>query len=411
MPNSHDVARLKVIDALRRLGPVSRQGLVVATGLSRATLVKLLPDMVDGGPIIEEPGDGAPRPGRTGRRPATLRLNPQSGAVMCISFRAETVDVGVADMAADLVHVQSQPLNTPFVTLGEAFDCAAALTQEVIAASGIDRSRLLAVGLSIPAPIDRRTGAIASSGILRGWNSGIPAEEMHSRLLLPVLVDNDANLAALAELRFGAGRGRDDFIYVLASGGIGSALVLNGRLYPGATGLAGELAHTVIDPDGPVCRCGNRGCLSAAYDVRAQLSLLHPVVDDSVGVDGIVRLVRERDRATLGVVRDAGAAIGRILAGFCNELNPSAIVLGGEFASPGMPLIDAVRQALDRYALPAIADEIELVRGSLGDRAELAGAAAMVIEDLEQVPSSRLMAFRQPGAERGWVLDGSSAVA
>ncbi len=341
----------------------------------------------------------APREsGRIGRRPATLTLNPAAGVIVSVSFRAEFVDVGLADMAANFHAFRSEVMNVPFTRPSVAFDQAAALIEEVVGGSDWDRSRLLAVGLSVPAPIDRRTGMIASTGILRGWDTTNPAEEMHSRWPLPVLVDNDANLAALAELRFGAGRGRDDFIYVLASGGIGSALVLNGRLYRGASGIAGELAHTVIDPDGPVCRCGNRGCLSAAYDVKAQLSLLRPVIDDSVGLEGIVGLLRDRDRATLGVVRDAGTAIGRILAGLCNELNPSAIVFGGELANVDTPLIDAVRQAIDRFALPAIADAVELVPGSLGKRAEALGAAAMVIESLDQVPSSRLLTYRQPPA-------------
>jgi predicted NBD/HSP70 family sugar kinase len=131
------------------------------------------------------------------------------------------------------------------------------------------------------------------------------------------------------------------------------------------------------------------------YDVRAQLALLRPVKGESVGIDDIVRLVRERDRATLGVVRDAGAAIGRVLAGYCNELNPSAIIFGGELAGPESPLLDAVRQAIDRFALSAIADEVELVRGALGPTAELIGAAAMVIESLDEVPSSRLVALHR----------------
>ena len=281
-------------------------------------------------------------------------------------------------------------MNTPFISTAEAFDRAAALITETIVASGTDQATLLAVGLSVPAPIDRRTMAVVLTGIMRRWNATNPAEELRARVSLPVLVDNDANLAALAELRFGAGRGRDDFIYVLSAGGIGSALVLNGRLYRGATGIAGELAHTVTDPNGPLCRCGNRGCLEAAYDVRAHLALLRPVMGDSIGIEDIVRLVHERDRATIGVVRDAGVAIGRVLAGYCNELNPSAIIFGGELAGPESPLLDGVQQAIDRFALSAIADEVELVRGTLGETAELIGAAAMVIESLDQVPSSRL---------------------
>lgn len=393
--------RNQVIDALRRLGPSSRQDLVAATGISRATLVKQLPDLLDSGLVVETATDGPKRAGRTGRRPGTLAVNPAAGSIVCVAFRGESIEVGIANMAAELEFVVRQPMNTPFTSTTEAFDRAAAMVDETITASGVDRASLLAIGLSVPAPIDRRTMAVTTKGILRNWNASNPAEEMRTRVPLPVLVDNDANLAALAELRFGAGRGRDDFIYVLVAGGIGSALVLNGRLYRGATGLAGELAHTVTDPNGPLCRCGNRGCLDVSYDVRAQLAVLRPVIGESIGIDDIVRLLVERDRATLGVVRDAGVAIGRVLAGYCNELNPSAMIFGGPLASAESPLLEGVRQAIDRFALSAIADQVELVRGAFGPTGELIGVALMVSESLDQVPSSRLVGVPRPGGSIG----------
>lgn len=400
--------RTQVIDALRRLGSASRQELVVATGISRATLVKLLPDLLESGLVVETATGGPQRAGRTGRRPGALAVNPQAGAIVCVAFRGESIEVGIANMAAELEFVARQPMNTPFTSTTEAFDRAAAMVDETITASGVDRARLLAVGLSVPAPIDRRTGAVTTKGILRNWNATSPADEMRARVPLPVLVDNDANLAALAELRFGAGRGCDDFIYVLVAGGIGSALVLNGRLYRGATGLAGELAHTVTDPNGPLCRCGNRGCLDVSYDVRGQLAVLRPVIGEAIGIDDIVRLLHERDRATLGVVRDAGVAIGRVLAGYCNELNPSAMIFGGPLASPESPLLEGVRQAIDRFALNAIADQVELIRGSFGPTGELIGVALMVAGSLDVVPSSRIVELHRAAGRRSDSQDASA---
>jgi predicted NBD/HSP70 family sugar kinase len=387
-------SRTQVVDALRRLGPSSRQELVAATGTSRATLVKLLPELLASGLVVETATDRNERSNRIGRRPGSLALNPAAGAIVCVALRGESIDVGIADMAARLLYVEQRPADTRFIPTADAFDWAAARIDETIAASGVDRANLVAVGLSVPAPIDRRTRTVVATAVMRNWKSTDPVEELRARLRLPILIENDANLAALAELRYGAGRKREDFIYVLPSAGIGSALVLNGRLYRGATGIAGEIAHTVVDPTGALCSCGNRGCLEVTYDLRAQLALLRPIIGDSIGIEDIVRLVRERDRATFGVVRDAGTAIGRVLAGYCNELNPSAIIFGGELAGPESPLLDGVRQAIDRFALSAIADEVELVRGTLGPTAELTGAAAMVIENLDAVPSSRLLGFR-----------------
>jgi predicted NBD/HSP70 family sugar kinase len=391
MADQRETNRELVIDALRRLGRGSRQDLVLETGMSRATLVKLLPDLIDSGLVIEDSGERTVRAGRTGRRPATLSVDPASGAIVCVALRGESIEIGIADMSARLLFVERHPADTRFMPTAEAFDWAAARITEAIDGSGVDQAVLLAVGLSVPAPIDRRTSAVVATGVMRNWKTADPVAELHARVPLPILVENDANLAALAELRFGAGRGRDDFIYVLPSAGIGSALVLNGRLYRGATGIAGEIAHTVVDPAGALCSCGNRGCLEVTYDLRAQLALLRPVIGDSIGIEDVVRLVHERDRATMGVIRDAGSAIGRVLAGYCNELNPSAIIFGGEIAGPESPLLDGVRQAIDRFSLSAIADEVELVRGTLGEAAELIGAASMVIENLDEVPSSRLV--------------------
>jgi predicted NBD/HSP70 family sugar kinase len=395
MTDQRAISRGLVVDALRRLGRGSRQDLVLETGMSRATLVKLLPDLIDSGLVVEDSGDRTLRAGRTGRRPATLSLDPEAGAIVCVALRGESIEVAIADMAARLLFVERQPADTRSIPTAEAFDWAAARISEAIAASGVDEAKLLAIGLSVPAPIDRRSMAVVATGVMRNWKTADPVGELRARLPLPILVENDANLAALGELRFGAGRGRDDFIYVLPSAGIGSALVLNGRLYRGATGIAGEIAHTVVDPAGALCSCGNRGCLEVTYDLRAQLALLRPLIGDSIGIEDVVRLVHERDRATMGVIRDAGSAIGRVLAGYCNELNPSAIIFGGEIASVESPLLDGVRQAIDRFALPAIADEVELVRGTLGEAAELIGAAAMVIESLDEIPSSRLVALHR----------------
>jgi predicted NBD/HSP70 family sugar kinase len=400
MADPRESSRGLVIDALRQLGLASRQDLVLATGLSRATLVKLLPDLIDSGLVIEESGERTRRAGRTGRRPVMLRLDPTAGTIVCVALRGESIEVAIADMAARLLFVEEQPADTRSISTIDAFDLAATRITDTIASSGADRSSLIALGLSVPAPIDRRTMTVASTAVMRNWKSTNPVEELRARVSLPFLVENDANLAALAELRFGAGRGRDDFIYVLPSAGIGSALVLNGRLYRGATGIAGEIAHTVVDPTGALCSCGNRGCLEVTYDLRAQLALLRPLIGESVGIEDVVRLLRERDRATIGVVRDAGAAIGRVLAGYCNELNPSAIIFGGVLAGPESPLLDGARQAIDRFALPAIAEEVELVRGTLGRDAELMGAAAMVIESLDRIPSSRLVALHRSRGRR-----------
>src|SRR5262249_21679892 len=142
-----------------------------------------------------------------------------------------------------------------------ALGAAAAMVGDVLTEAGICRERVIGVGMGIPGPIDRRTRTIGSASILPGWVGLAPAEEMARRLGLPVEIDNDANVGALAEVYWGAGRGHSEIVYVKASTGIGAGIVTAGQLYRGAVGTAGEIGHTTVDEQGPLCRCGSRGCL------------------------------------------------------------------------------------------------------------------------------------------------------
>src|SRR5918996_1895941 len=245
-----------------------------------------------------------------------------------------------------------------------------ALRDELLIEAGVDEARVIGAGMCLPGPIHRPTGVVGSTAILPGWVGVAAAEEMHRRLELPILVDNDANLAALAEAAFGAGRDAKDLVYLMISSGIGAGLVLNGRLYRGAEGLAGELGHVLVDADGPVCRCGNRGCLETVAGTDALADLLRRSHGD--GLDGrtIVRLAREGDLGCRRVIADAGRAIGKAAATLVNVLNPELLIVG-------------VRESLGRSALPTAVEAATVVAGTLGDRAEVLGAIALVLSEAE----------------------------
>ena len=151
---------------------------------------------------------------------------------------------------------------------------AAELVVETLADAGVARETVIGAGMGLPGPIDQGDGTVGSSAILPGWIGMTAAAELRRRLDIPVMVDNDANLGALAEAAFGAGRDAGDLIYLKISSGIGAGLILNGRLYRGSAGLAGELGHVLVNPDGIVCRCGNRGCLETVAATGALVDLL-----------------------------------------------------------------------------------------------------------------------------------------
>jgi predicted NBD/HSP70 family sugar kinase len=318
-----------------------------------------------------------------------LRLDASAGAAVGVDFGHRHVRVALADLSSAVIaerHVELEVDDDAEIAL----DTAARLADEVLAEAGIERSRVIGAGMALSGPIDRHTGTVGSSVIPR-WAGVQAGEELSRRLEVPVELDNDANLGALAEVSFGAGRGLSDVVYVMMSAGIGAGLVLGGRLYHGATGIAGELGHVRVQPDGAVCRCGNRGCLETVASTGALLTLLRPAHGPDLTVRGLLDLVAGEDIAARRLLTDAGRAVGRALADLCNYLNPAAIVVGGDLSPAGSPLLEGIREAIDRYALPGAAEAVEVKAGVLGERAEVLGALAVVIADTERLRSAGLL--------------------
>jgi predicted NBD/HSP70 family sugar kinase len=378
---------LRVVDALRRAGTASRSDLARMTGLSRSTVTTLVSDLQGRGLIVEQ-ADARIEPTGRGRPPVFLRLDAAAGAALGVDFGHRHVRVAVADLSSTVLAERFVEMDVDDVP-EEALDAAAELAAEVLAEAGIARSRVIGTGMALSAPIDRHKGVVGST-VLPSW-AGIQAgEELSRRLEVPVELDNDANLGALAEVSFGAGRGLADIVYVMMSSGLGAGLVLGGRLYHGASGIAGELGHIQAQPEGAMCRCGSRGCLETVASTGALLSLLRPTHGSDLTLHGLLDLVAEGDLAALRVVNDAGRAVGRAVADLCNYLNPAAIVVGGDLSPAGDPLLDGVREEIDRYALRGAAQAVEVRAGVLGERAEVLGALAVVIADTDRLRAAGL---------------------
>jgi predicted NBD/HSP70 family sugar kinase/biotin operon repressor len=388
--------RLLVVDALRRRGSASRSDLARSTGLSRTTVGTVVADLRRRGLVVEQDVNGSRRPGR-GRPPVLLRLDPSAGVAAGIYFNHDEIWVALADLSSTVLGEHRRELDVDH-SAAEAIDVAVDMLRALRAETGVEAAEIVGVGVGLPGPIDRRTGEIGSAVILPGW-AGIRAQtELACRLELHVEVDNDANLGALAEASFGAGRGLKDIVYVMVGSGIGAGLLLGGRVHRGATGLAGEIGHVQVRPEGAVCRCGNRGCLETVAGEGALRALLRPHHGAEVSTRDLLDLVAAGDRGACRVVDDAGRVIGRVLADLCNALNPEAIVVGGELSEAGEPLLAGIRASIDRYALPSAAQGVKVVPGELGDRAEVVGALAMVIGNTEGVSSRGLPALAAWGA-------------
>jgi predicted NBD/HSP70 family sugar kinase len=383
-----ELNRLRVIDALRQRGTASRSEIARHTGLSRTTVTTLVSDLQAKGLVVEQPfGEIQGR----GRPPTLLRLDPSVGAVVGIHFDHRHLRVAVADLSSTVLAERWEGLDVDHAATS-ALDAAADLVDVVLEEAGIERSRVVGAGVALSGPVDR-DGTVGSTVILPGWEGLNAIDELTRRLELHVAVDNDANLGALAEVSFGAGRGMSDVIYVMVSSGLGAGIVLDGRLHRGVTGLAGELGHVRVRADGAVCRCGNRGCLETVASTDAMLSLLRAADGGGTELRTLVEMVAAGDIGAQRVVNDAGREIGRVVAGLCNVLSPSGVIVGGDLGIVAESLLNGIGEALDRYALPPVRAALELRAGVLGERAEMLGALALVIGDTDLLRSAGLAAL------------------
>lgn len=375
--------RLRILDVLRRDGSASRVDLVRDTGLSRTTVSKLVAELQAEGLVVEReaaPSEGNGNGGTTGavgRPPVALTLNPSAGSVVGIDFGHDLVRVAVADLSGAVVGEDRRDIDVDSAA-EQAIDLAAGMVDDLLAALHRDPSQTVGIGVAVSAPIVRDT---QTTSILPGWGPFAPGGELERRLGRPVVMGNDANLGALAEVRDGAGRGARNVVYVMLSGGIGAGLILDGQLFFGHSGLTGELGHVVVDPDGRVCRCGNRGCLETIASAGAILEALRPLHGPDIALQDAIALARGGDAGANRMFADAGRTVGRAVGAICNLVNPERVIVGGEMSVVGDVLVDAVADGIARSTIPAIGRDAQVVAGSLGERAEVLGAIGLVLAE------------------------------
>jgi predicted NBD/HSP70 family sugar kinase len=365
-----EINRARVLSAVHDGAATSRGELCSLTGLSRSTVAGLVLDLVEAGALVEVVASGADRPGRPIRR---LQLAPRTDLVVAVDLGHSHCRVGIVDVDGTVLAESNGSLDVDSSADG-ALDYARRTISSLTAR--FDQARISGGAVGVPAPIDR-TGAVGPGNVLPRWIDRHPAHELEAATGIPFGVDNDANLGALAEATYGVARGVSDLIYVKASTGIGAGLILGGRIHQGVTGRAGEIGHVPVDPAGPVCRCGNRGCLETVSSVGQVLLAMQPRHGPRLTLAQVVELTRQGDPGALRVTCDAGRMIGRVLADVVSNLNPEMLVLGGELAAAGAPFISGVKESVERYAQPGIARELRIELGALAGRSELIGAAAL----------------------------------
>lgn len=325
---------------------------------------------------IAEASAHAGGPGSGSGRPATrLSVVTTDRFIGAIDFGHNHVHVAVGNSLgeplADVREVLDVDLNAR-----ESMRCAADLLAALQRRLGVSEVAMVTAG--IPGPIDTHTGLVRSPSILSNWLGKAPAADLEDLLGVPVHIANDAALGAVGEQRRGAGRHHRDFLYVKAGHGIGASMVLDGHVYWGASGLAGEIGHTPLPGHSDICRCGNRGCLEAVVSVGSLFQqYAHAYPNSQVNQCDPNDAT---DPVTSRIFEDAGRLVGGVLATLCNLLNPAALILGGALGANSTPFRIGVEAAVRRHAQPAIEAAMEILPAELGTRAELVGGLQLAAE-------------------------------
>jgi predicted NBD/HSP70 family sugar kinase len=411
--------RLRIVDLVRQLGPLSQTELSQRTGLSRVTVSSVIAELREHG-WLENTSGSTPK----GRPPLLSGLNPSKGAVVGISLAPRYIQVALGDLGMQLTTQTSRLLpnmvrESDEKALATLLQTTASMVDQVLKEGGIDRSHVIGVGMALPAPVNRVKDVLGATDFVPGSKHFHPARDMAERLDLPVVAENDANVCALAEAALGVARGFSHVVYVKVSTGVGCGLMIDGKLYRGQTGTAGELGHMAVDEVGVICYCGNRGCLHTVVGAAAIANLVRNTHSDrldalksswndrliSPAVQGldesilfeIIRWAQDEenpDPACRRAIEEVGKRLGAAVGSICNLLNAGCVVVGGTLSNAGEILLQPLREEVGRNTSKLSGVTVEVIPAGLPQgEAEVLGALTLALREPEPRFSTRLRAL------------------
>lgn len=365
---------------------ISRTDLAEEMGLTRAAVTLIINDLIENGVILEAESRAIPN----GRPPVVLEINPKRGLVAAVDMGATHINIAIADFSAKIIEEISLPFDIkqgPQICLAEA----SRIMQELLDRSGINISEIMAVGVGVPGPVVKDAGMVMSPPIMPGWDRFPILKTLEKEWGCPVSLNNDAELGALGEWAYGAGRGEKNLAFIKVGSGIGAGLIINQQIYGGTTGSAGEIGHITIEENGPLCTCGNHGCMEAfaggnaiALQARKMVesgkrTLLSKIPIENITAQEVAESARRGDLPSQEIIMRAGTFIGIAIAGLVNLFNPGAVIIGGGVAQAGDLLTTSIRQAVRERSLHASEQSVHITTAMLGQRSSLIGATVQAI--------------------------------
>ena len=359
-----------VLEAILREEPLSRAKISELTGLNKATVSSLVQDLIDNR-LVREIGTGV---SSGGRKPVLLEFIASAGYAVGIDLGVNYLRGVLTDLRGTIVAERQAPLPSPGAD--EAFNVLRPFIQELMADAPASAFGIVGIGVGVPGLVDRSGTVLYAPNM--GWRD-IPLKEALGRTFgIPVLIDNEANVGALGEQKYGIGRGISNMVYVSVGIGIGTGLILHRELYKGASGFSGELGHLSVEAHGKPCRCGNRGCWElyaseqALLDQAAELGYPRDL-------DELLAAASAGDAKVRELLEGIGEYLGVGISNIVNVFNPNAVVIGNRMSKAHPWLEEAVRRTVEQRALGFHLRNVHLLYAELGERSAVMGAAELAI--------------------------------
>jgi glucokinase-like ROK family protein len=397
--------RMAVLNIIKEHEPISRQQLAKLTGLTPPAITGIVREFVGMG-FIQEVGLGK---SHGGRRPVKLKLNPEAGYVVGVEVTSHEVTLALADLKNQPNNLHK--LNIDMTEPEQGVTSLAAAISNIIAEHAAEKRNFLGVGIAFPGILNVERGIVKRSVNLGPlWRDFPVRERLEQKLGLPIFLENNSKAATLAERWFGGGRENRDLVYINLGEGISAGVIVNDALIKGFEDHAGQIGHIVIAENGPLCNCGNRGCLEAICGIPAlmrkiyaELPLLHD--DDplkklwlskgQITIDDVLAFAGQRQSYSWELLQQVGRHVGVVLSNVVNMFNPEVVFIGGRLGSVADIFIDVIRQIMNTHTFPEIAKTTQLKGSTLGADSGVIGACALALRELLTSDSDMLEDYVQ----------------
>lgn len=385
--------KLKILDLIRNKGLITKQQIAKELGINITTISDLVNQFKDKNRIIKETGDGS---SSGGRKPKVYAINNELGYIVGIDVGGTNTRGILTDLSGNLIHylkIKTKAREGKDAVLARVIS----VVNELITLTKIPRGKLFGIGMSISGIINSYEGVSIFCPNIPGWENFPIKQIMEKEFNIPVCIDDSVRCAAVAEKRFGIAKDHDNFIFISIGKGIGMGAFIDGKIYRGSMGLAGELGHITVSEDGPLCNCGNKGCLEAIASgpgilKRAQEGIKNGIVTsiskeinnnfEKLSVEIISRAANEGDKFAYYLINRTGEYIGIAIAAALNLFGSDLVVLWGGILECGDIILDAIKRTVKMRALEFISKRVRIEKTSIGDNIAALGAAQTFIDML-----------------------------